>query len=50
MSAEPVAWLGRCDKCGETAPEERLSEEEAEQDAADCPCTYDHPSGENDEH
>lgn len=38
MSAEVVKWQGRCDRCGEAAPELRDSEEEALADADECPC------------
>jgi hypothetical protein len=38
MSVECVKWLGRCDRCGEAAPEERDSFEAAQQDADECPC------------
>jgi hypothetical protein len=38
MAVEAVKWLGRCDLCGEPAPEERDSYDEARQDADECPC------------
>jgi hypothetical protein len=38
MAVEAVKWLGRCDLCGEAAPEERDNFDEAQRDADECPC------------
>jgi len=38
MAVEPVQWIGRCDRCGEPAPETRDSAEEAQRDIDECPC------------
>ena len=38
MPVRITKWQGVCGLCGEPPPEERDTEEEARQDADECPC------------